>query len=253
MSGLPLISTAIVTAGTIRQLFVLSAIMRSRQFLRQSQQAPPPQAVQHDVPATFYIVIPVLREASLLREAVTHFQALACGHGDTVLVVTTARESAEATQHAAAGDTVGAARKLAGEGKSVHVHYPRPSGVKADQLNCAAACCTGMLPAGTPPSQAFLVCYDADSRPPKDSLAHFAQAITGNPAADVFHQSARFEFRSRQSLARPGWRRFQEVACDAGALRANRFVLGFEIPPLPNRRWRTCITASSSDPASTPT
>src|ERR1019366_2549677 len=224
MSRLPLVVSGVVTAGVVRQMFVLAALVRSGRFLRHGEAARPPGAGGGTTPR-FFIVVPVLREAAVLREAVAHFQAVTCGHAATVLVVTTAREPAETGRHPAAGDTTALARELAGEGTCTHVHYPDPLGLKGDQLNYAAACCAGMLPDGVPSSQAFLVCYDADSRPPVDSLARFTQAIAGNPGADVFHQSSRFEFRPPR---RPG----------AGALRANRFVLGFEIPRLVNRSAR---------------
>lgn len=227
MSRLSPISAAVMTAATMRQVFVLSAILRSCRFLRtktgpRGEPCPAPQ---------FFIVVPVLREAALLRDAVAHFGGVARGHAATVVVVTTAREAAEAHRYLAAPDTVGVADELAREGTCVHLHYPDPLGVKADQLNYAVAACEAMLPAGTPPSQAFALCYDADSRPPLDSLDSFAAAIENNPSADVFHQSSRFELRPRSPLPK----RLRAAVCDAGALRANRFVLGFEIPRLVNR------------------
>lgn len=82
-----------------------------------------------------------------------------------------------------------------------------------------------------------MVCYDADSRPATDSLACFAQAITADPAADVFHQSSRFRFQTSRTSG--PLRQIRDVVCDASALRANRFVLGFEIPRLANRSSRT--------------
>jgi len=227
MSRLPPIGAAVMTAATVRQVFVLSAIVRSGCFLRtktgsHGNLCPAPQ---------FFIVVPVLREAALLRDAVAHLGDVARGQAATVVVVTTAREAAEAHHYPAAADTVRVADQLAREGMCVHLHYPDPLGVKADQLNYAVATCAGMLPAGTPTSQAFAMCYDADSRPPVDSLDSFAAAIASNPAADVFHQSSRFELR----LQSPAPKRLSMAVCDAGALRANRFVLGFEIPRLLNR------------------
>lgn len=230
MNRLSAIGTAAMTAGTIRQLFVLSAMLRSREFL-QGNEGPPPMPPDPGGTPRFFIVVPVLREAGLLRDAVAHFRALACGHAASVVVVTTAREAAEAAQNPATGDTVSAARELAHEGQCAHVHYPSQLGLKADQLNYAGAACVRMLPAGTPPSEAFVVCYDADSRPPLDSLACFTAAIRRNPRADIFHQSSRFELRPG-SRPRP---RLSSAICDAGALRANRFVLGFEVPRLVNR------------------
>jgi hypothetical protein len=234
MSRLPPLIAGLVAAGVVRQTFVLSAIVRSGRFLHHGQIPQPPD--QDDgVTPRFFIALPVLRESAVLREAVAHFRAVACGHAATVLVITTAREPAEAGRHAAAGDTIALARELAAEGSCVHVHYPDPLGLKGDQLNCAAAYCAGMLPDGVPSSRAFLVCYDADSRPPLDSLARFAQAIAGNPGADVFHQSSRFEFRPPPLPAAGFLGRLRAAVCDAGALRANRFVIGFEIPRLINR------------------
>jgi hypothetical protein len=234
MSELSLISAAVVAAGALRQMFVLAAIVRSGQFLRQRPDITPPSPAGEALAPRFFIVVPVLREAALLRETVAHFRALACGHAASVVVVTTAREAAEAGKHGGAGDTVAVARELAREGQCAHVHYPDPLGLKGDQLNHAAACCAGILPDGVPSWRAFLVCYDADSRPPPGSLGCFAQAIDDNPGADVFHQSSRFEFRLAH---RPpgGLRKVGLAVCGAGALHANRFVLGYEIPRLLNR------------------
>jgi hypothetical protein len=232
MSALSRITTAVMAAGVVRQAFVLAGIMRSGQFLRQDKD-PRLASARGGAAPRFFIVIPALREATILPEAVAHFRTLASGHMATVVIVTTAREAAEAPRHPDAGDTIAAARKLALDGKCVHLHYPDPLGLKADQLNYAAARCAAALPDGVPSSQAFLACYDADSRPPLDSLARFARAIEDHPGADVFHQSSRFE--SRQRPAGGLLCRVRAAVCDAGALRANRFVLGFEIPRLLNR------------------
>jgi len=236
VSHLALIGTAVVAAGTVRQALILAAIARSRRFLGRGP-GTPGRPAPGQVPPSFFIIVPVLREAAILEEAVAHFRAVAHGHAAAVVIVTTAREAAEAPAHAAA-DTVGLARTLAARGRCVHVHSPDPLGLKADQLNHAAASCKGILPAGLAASQAFAVCYDADSRPPPDSLDRLTAAIAQNPAAGVFHQSSRFEYRGpRQPGLRPrAWLR--EAVCDAGALRANRFVLGFEIPRLANRSAR---------------
>lgn len=227
------IIVAVVAAGVLRQAFVLSAIVRSGRFLQQGQDAKLPRPGS-DVTPRFFVVVPVLREAATLPAAIRHFRALTCGYPATVVIVTTAREAAEAGRHPAAADTIALAGELAGKGCCVHLHYPDPHGLKGDQLNYAASCCAGMLPNDVPSSQAFLVCYDADSRPPTGSLARFAEAIADNPRADVFHQSSRFEFRPPQPAGGP-FRRLRAVVCDAGALRANRFVLGFEVPRLLNR------------------
>jgi len=237
MSRLTLLGTALLAAGTLRQVFVLSAIARSCQFLHSDKngRAGSPEGSTRPV---FFLVVPVLREAAVLEATVGHLHALARGHMAQVVLVTTAREEAEASKHGRADDSVQLARDLAGQGKCVHLHYPDPCGVKGDQLNYAAAWCASALPNGVVPEQAFVVCYDADSRPPTDSLACFERAIAANPGAEVFHQSSQFELRALDHPGgRLGWLRL--AVCDAGALRANRFVLGFEIPRLINRTPRS--------------
>lgn len=226
------LNAGLLAVGTLRQAWVLSGIIRSARFLHSGQND---TSGPHDgARPVFFLVVPVLREAAVLAVTVEHLRGLARGHAAQVIVVTTSREGAEARQHNRARDTVQLAASLAAQGKCVHLHYPSPRGVKGDQLNYAAAWCIRSLPAGVRPEQAFLVCYDADSRPSASSLACFSRAIAASPGADVFHQSSRFEFRSLDHPAgRFSWLR--RAVCEAGALRANRFVLGFEIPRLINR------------------
>jgi hypothetical protein len=233
MRKLSLITAAVLTAGVIRQMFVLAAIVRSGRFLRRGQDDLPDTG---DLEAPrFFVVVPVLREGAILTETVAHLESVARGHNATIVIVTTARETAEASKRTISGDSVVLAAKLARQGACVHLHYPDPTGLKADQLNYAASHCAAMLADGVPSSsRAFLACYDADSRPPRDSLTHFAAAIAANPGADVFHQSSRFELRPGRYSAARRLRGLGAAVCDAGALRANRFVLGFEIPRLLN-------------------
>jgi hypothetical protein len=219
-----------LAAATARQAFVLAAVVRSRQFLAQPLPAVPGPARS----PVFRVVLPVLREAALLPATVEHMRTLARQHDAAVIVITTAREDKEPGDSKAYGDTVAVARELAAQGRCVHLHYPDPDGVKADQLNYAAAWCQASLPDGISAADCFLVCYDADSRPPADSLDQFARAIGSADDADVFHQSSRFELRAPPRGTGPSGALGRTV-CNAGALRANRFVLGFEVPRLLNR------------------
>ena len=183
----------------------------------------------------FNIVIPVLREAGSLHQSISHFEALAEGHAAQIIVVTSARERAEAFRYPEAGDSIAVAEHLAREGKSVHLHYPDPEAIKADQLNFAIEHCLGCLHADAALNREFLLIYDADSRPPLNSLTHFEHAIALNPEASVFHQSSRFELRAAGLDSRNVLTRLWRTLSDSGTLRANRFVLGFEIPRLLNR------------------
>src|SRR5204863_9198143 len=111
-----------------------------------------------------------------------------------------------------------------------------PGGLKGDQLNFAAQYCASTLLGDVDAERAFLLCYDADSRPPLDSLDHFERAVAAYTEASVFHQSSGFELRRRGATCWQGaWARPLGWLGEGAALRANRFVLGFEIPRLVNR------------------
>lgn len=226
----------VMLAILVRQLFVLAAAGRSRRFLRRGTPATSSAATTGKGEPYFFVVVPVLREAAVIAEAIDHFEAMTNGHAAQLVVVTTMRETAESVRHHDSNDTITVVGKLAAEHNFLHLHYPDPLGLKADQLNYAAAQCTGRMPADVPACNAYLVCYDADSRPPPDSLAHFAHAAERHPGVSVFHQSSRFELRTPAN-PHTGDRlgRLSHAVCDGGALRANRFVVGFEIPRLLNR------------------
>jgi len=225
----------LVVGGLIaRQLFVLRGVLRSIRFLRHISTSR--TASQDAVTPTFYIVIPVLREAASLREAIEHFDRIRAGHQSKLIVVTTAREAEEAVRHGGAADTVTVADELARERGFCHLHYPDPKGLKADQINFAVDYCAEAVVADGAADPSFVVIYDVDSRPPIDSLVHFEIAIANNPKVSVFHQSSRFELRARaKPAARAVVERLRFAIADSGALRANRFVLAYEIPRLLNR------------------
>lgn len=240
MRVLHLLLGALMAGVLVRQLVVLAAVARSARFLHQppaTQQPVLSGAYARAVEPVFFVVLPVLREATVIADAVAHFETVVRGHDAQIIVVTTAREQAQADHHAGA-DTIAVVEQLAGTGKVVHLHYPDPDGLKGDQLNFAAHYCADTLLGDVPAERAFVVCYDADSRPPPDCLDHFAHAAT-NPntrRASVFHQSSRFELRAHDAATRPSARDlWPQWVGEGAALRANRFVLGFEIPRLLNR------------------
>jgi hypothetical protein len=222
--------SGLLGGALVRQLFVLSGVIRSCRF---SAAGIPPASAQATPGPMFFVVVPVLREAGIIADAAAHLTALARGHAAQLVVITTAREAVEAFQHDSE-DTVKVVEQLAAEHRLIHLHYADPDGLKGDQLNFAAAQCASLLPPGVSASEAFLTCYDADSRPPNDSLDQFTRAIAASPEASVFHQSSRFEVRTRPPvrgvLSWLAW-----AVGEGGALRANRFVAGFEIPRLRNR------------------
>jgi hypothetical protein len=234
MSVLDLAVGVPAAAILVRQLVVLTAITRTARFLRQPPPAGPARRAEGE--PVFFVVLPVLREGAVIADAVAHFENLVCGHAAQLIVVTTAREAHQAHHPGQGTDTVALVEQLAEDGKLVHLHYPDPHGLKGDQLNFAARYCATTLLGDVAPERAFLVCYDADSRPPPDSLDHFQDAIAAFGEASVWHQSARFELRTPQTSRRSGsWSWLSHGLGEGAALRANRFVLGFEIPRLLNR------------------
>lgn len=228
--------TPIVLLLLARQLFVLSAILRSQRFLVDGVQAGG-HAPQQDLTPYFYVVLPVLREGAGLNATVTHCLQLLNGHSGVLVVVTTQREySAGRVSIDDELDTVSIANRLSDQLGIVHLHYPDPTGIKADQLNYAVNWAVERGPHESHDGPAFFVLYDADSRPPTNSLIDFTEALRNSPNVDVFHQSSRFEARSGNPARRNSFSELLGLAfAEAEALRANRFVLGFELPRLRNR------------------
>jgi Glycosyl transferase family group 2 len=218
--------SAALLAATLRQALVLRSILRSHRFLRQATHpAASPGTGSNGEPRVF-ILLPVLRESALISQSVQHFNGVARGHNAVVVVITTERERAEAAPRGERIDTVTLAAQIAADGECLHLHYPDVRGVKADQLNFAVQTLTEQL---VDPDNTWALCYDADSRPPLDTLDRFLAALTVHPGTDVLHQSSRFEVRDRTLGP------LTTALADAGALRANRFVLAYELPRLLNR------------------
>jgi Glycosyltransferase like family 2 len=221
-----LMVTATAVAAAARQVVVLGSIARSRRFLSRPQPACPARATG-DRPAV-HVVVPMLREAAVFDDTLAYFAGITADFGTLPIIVTTARE--KTASHGSGEDTIELARAAAAAGHCVHLHHPDPAGLKGDQLNQAASHLLATTPAAAW-DRTLVLCYDADSRPSPASLAQFAAAATRHPGVDVFHQSSRFELRARPAKAGRWW----TAILDAGALRANRFVLAYELPRLLNR------------------
>lgn len=201
-------------AQVARHLVVLANVASSRRWLA----APAARGELTEEGMRIAVVLPMLREQTLIAEAVAHFQVLLRDE-DVLLLVTSAREKTGTPELAAA---------LADGERIRHLHLEDKLGRKGDQINLGAEALADRLPGGNPGDWLVLV-YDADSRPPRDSLFGFAAAAAQNPEVAVFHQSARFEVRDR------GLSPLDRALARAGALRANRFVLAYELPRLRSR------------------
>jgi spore maturation protein SpmB len=202
-------------------------------FLRGGPNADEASAQTSSVPSRvrFLVVVPVLREGGRLGALVDHLAMVLRSHDATLALVTSAREAAERCAHPDEPDTIAEAEALAAVGRIIHFHCPDPFAVKADQLNWATLCWLKDPERAESADQTFFVVYDADSRPAVGSLHDFACSIRRRPDVSVFHQSSSFEVRGRRhARSFASW--LELAVSDSGALRANRFVLGYELPRL---------------------
>jgi hypothetical protein len=169
------------------------------------------------------VVLPLLDEETTIPSAVAHFRTLLRPGRDRLLLVTSEREAggrASRTAQAAAGWADGEV--------IIHLHAPDPAGLKGDQVNVAAGFLADLVPRGGHGRQ-LVVIYDADSRPTPTSLREFAATAALEPSTSVFHQSAVFRPRARVAP------RLTRALAEGAALRANRYVVSYEIPRLLSR------------------
>jgi hypothetical protein len=215
----------------IKQFFVLKNILNTNKFLFCKKNEHMSNTFD-DI--YFYIIIPVLREASEIKETVKHFEMITKDFNVVIIVVTTMREIIESSIYPNVENTISIANELASSGRIIHLHYVNSLGVKADQINFAVKYCVTSLNVEVLAEQKFILIYDADSRPAKDSLVSFGKAIKQYPNVDIFHQSSQFELRIMEKYKGILSKLYCSLA-HAEALRANRYVFAYEIPRLRNR------------------
>jgi hypothetical protein len=176
---------------------------------------------------TLLVVLPVIQEQERLASGVSYMRSIIESVDRALVVIVTTER--EARRPAQGMTTPALASKLAAaDDLIVHVHCADPAARKGDQINEAVVWAERSLSLLEDHGVAIVV-YDVDSRPTAAALCEIAASLRAHPDADVFHQSSRFEVRDRRG---PGWSR---VVADAGALRANRFVMSTELPRLLNR------------------
>jgi hypothetical protein len=173
------------------------------------------------------VVVPLVWEQDRIAEGVAHLRSV-LDHvdGARLVLVTTERESSRSMS----GPTTPslAAALAASDDRMEHLHCPDSAARKGDQVNHAVDWASRAVADGDPANVVVAV-YDIDSRPTTAAFAELVAMLEARPEVDVFHQSSRFEMRDRRG---PIWSR---VIADAGALRANRFVMSTELPRLLGR------------------
>ena len=206
----------------VRHIAALVNHARVRRFL--SLEVPPT-----DVGPEVFVVLPVLHEADSLEDAVDFFTSL-ISEGDSVVIVTSDREIAAAGAAGTSTSTVDLAQSLANRPAVIHGHLADSAAFKADQLNYAARLIAEELAAHA--ETALMVVYDIDSRPDPTSIDALRSSAAQWPHVSLFQQSSRF-LLEKWDVRLP---RYQRILADAGALRANRFVMSTELPRLLARR-----------------
>lgn len=107
--------------------------------------------------SNIHILIPVYREAAVIKASVEYFDKLAQYPNVLIYYVTTEKEGAKS-------DTVAALKQMATRYKFFHLHYPETDGFKAHQLNWAIKhILTGCNSADY--QSTYFGIYDVDSRP----------------------------------------------------------------------------------------
>jgi hypothetical protein len=218
-------------AGSAYYVAGALSMRRSLAYLMQPKE---PYAGRLDV---FYIiVIPVLREQHMVRNALAHFSGLLANREGCLVIVTNSRE-----EHERAADEITTQETLAGlqaQYSFVHLDYPHSDGLKGDQLNFAAEHFSSMA-GGRAPESCFFLYFDADSRPSFDTIAAFDEALSQHASANVLQQCSRFVVRPPLHASRSA---LHHQMLEASALRANRFVLLYELPRIRrtsiHSKWR---------------
>ncbi|WP_345579915.1 hypothetical protein [Nonomuraea rosea] len=171
------------------------------------------------------VIVPLLDESDVFDDSLHYFKEFVARAQAELYFVTSDREFT-INQPGSARDTVRLAARAAAQGYVVHIHLSDAAAHKSDQVNFAASVAARQQ---RPADDCLVVVYDVDSRPEAGSLHAFRSAAAKYRWVNVFHQSARFEMRMTPQT-------FDERIADAGALRANRFVLSMELPRLLARR-----------------
>lgn len=172
-----------------------------------------------------YVIIPVLREHRKLEESLKYFSQFNYENYEIIIVTTEKERNGESPD----SSTIELADKLKMSYSFSHLHYPDAIGFKADQVNYAIKVLSDSI---TSDIDTFVAIYDVDSRPSLKSLESFRMSYNKNNGINVFQQSSIFV--SEKSLETNF---FSSLFLRAAAVRANRFVFGYEIPRLIMKRF----------------
>lgn len=214
----------LIAVGLLRHATQLAAHSRSRAVTNSPVARGDPEPVSLE---RLHVLLPVFDEpSSLIDDAIQHFLRVGVDPA-RIWVFTSERQRQTASQSGSVPtvDTVGGLSAHYGTKK---VHCNDPLGVKADQVNAGILELRRTIPYQEWRDTLVSV-YDIDSRPASSAVQSMVRTSIAFPMVDVFQLSSRFR------LAMPAPKAFTRFVTDAGALRANRYVLSSELPKLLNR------------------
>ncbi len=208
---------------TAKQLMTLGAIWKSYRLLAKGETY---ELSSRATEPLVIAIIPVFEEQQSIESALRYFLGIPYGSLELV-VVTTEREGSPDLSDS----TMEVLRKLSKRYSFTWLHCSDAHGTKADQINYAIPELQSLFPRWSP-QDSFVAIYDVDSRPNPETFRTFAGMSARCPRIRAFQQSALFDLpeSAEQALHPLAWTFFK-----ASAVRANRFVFGYEIPRLLNR------------------
>ncbi|OIJ91691.1 glycosyltransferase [Streptomyces colonosanans] len=220
-------SRLLAAAYTARALYMTASLALSYRHLRTEADRAEEELPEETPGLT--VIIPALREQTVMPRSLEHFAALAARWPTLrVLVVTAAREAAETPSGRPTTEDV--CRNLAHQhntrlGREVFavVSYPG-QGRRASQLNYAMAALDKL----SPPAGDYVAVFDADAVPDDRLASQFARAAKGRPA--MIQQPMLPAFPGNSSGRRSAVMSGQDLA-------AFRRTLGIEYRRIRVARW----------------
>ncbi|MEK7175294.1 MAG: glycosyltransferase family 2 protein [Patescibacteria group bacterium] len=133
----------------------------------------------------FTILIPVLREQSIIHKTLERFSMLK--NVERIIFITTEKENINKGNYSETTKQILEREK--GKYKNIEItHYPETFGVMSHQLNYACK----ILNSKPEDKDSFILVYNADSEIFQDTIDHFQKYLIQNPNSNIIQQSAVF-------------------------------------------------------------
>lgn len=204
------------------QIIAILEIYRTLKFYQTSHFHP--QNIKELRDLRIVVIIPVLRENSIIAETIAYFEKL-LPLGIKLIVVTTEREDFESPiGHETTREVL---IKLSKKYKFTALHYPDSTGFKVDQINFAIDWFMAQEYVKDL-DKLFFCIYDADSRPCPSTFLDLINFVHKHPEARIIQQSASFYANLETLLSNHSI--LSRLFLPILAIHQTRFTLCFEVP-----------------------